>query len=78
MTTPNKLLNGFGMQSSRVLLSEKHLHVLSLTEQDMGVIIHALDVLTIAFSAEHDYKRVIITALDKISHELNHGEASKV
>lgn len=65
------LLPTFGMQSNRIMLSNKHYHTLELPEESMGVIIHALDVLEIAFSAEHQYRAAIIRARDLVRTELN-------
>lgn len=47
------------IQSSRILYSDRFLHDLRLTEQEIGVIAHGLHVLGAAFSMETDYLRLI-------------------
>ena len=58
------------MQSKRILLSEHHFHEVVLSEQSMGVICHALDVLAMAFSLEDDYRELIRRAADSVRSEL--------
>ena len=55
------------MESNRILYSDNHAHDLRLTEQDMGVIQHALTVLEIAFNLEPQYRACINQALRKVS-----------
>lgn len=49
----------YGMESHRILLSNRVHHKLELPEMSMGVICHALDVLAIAFSQEPQYRGLI-------------------
>ena len=59
-------LTGIGINSNRILLSDKHFHDVTLSEQSMGVIGHALDVLGEAFSLEPDYYELIQRAKDSV------------
>lgn len=43
------------MFSNRILLSDRHSHSLSLTEQEIGIVMHGLRVLWEAFSEETEY-----------------------
>ena len=60
------------MQSSRILWSDKYAHDVRLTEQEIGVILHALYALSAAFSMELDYLKLIEDVrrhLDKTTRE---------
>lgn len=62
------------MNSQRILLSDKHGHQVLLSEQEIGVALHALAVLRAAFDLEPDYAKVIDAARNKFSSTLT-GEA---
>lgn len=47
------------MESERILLSDKHFHDIRISEQTIGVITHALNVLATAFSLEPQYYQLI-------------------
>jgi len=51
------------MNSTRILLSDRHFHDLRLSEQQIGVAVHALVVLGTAFDEESDYLAVITDVL---------------
>jgi hypothetical protein len=61
------------MKSKRILLSEKFYHTIDLSEQSMGVIVHALTVLGQAFSLEPEYHQVI----DDAGKAINRAFASE-
>lgn len=58
------------MNSNRVLLSDKHGHALTLTEQEIGIALHALDVLCAAFDEEPEYAELIERLHEKLNGEL--------
>lgn len=47
------------MESNRILYSDTHCHHLLLSEQEMGIIQHALYTLKAAFALEAEYLRLI-------------------
>lgn len=49
----------YRMESKRILLSDKHWHKPELNEQQLGIIQHALYVLSHAFTAEESYCKLI-------------------
>lgn len=59
------------MQSSRILLSDRHGHALTLTQMEIGVAIHALHVLAVAFSLEPQYLKAIMDLHLRLSQTLN-------
>lgn len=59
-----------GMKSNRVLLSDKHSHNIKLTEQDLGITLHALRVLMHAFSEEGEYLDLIMAVDTKVREVL--------
>lgn len=59
------------MFSNRILLSDCYYHKLSLTEQEIGIAIHALHVLAVAFSLEPVYGDLIMKLHLKISKQLD-------
>lgn len=61
------------MHSSRILLSDRHYHPLSLTEQEIGIASHALSVLWEAFSEEPEYADKIFNLRAKLTKELQEG-----
>lgn len=58
------------MESNRILLSAAHVHTLTLSEQEIGVIIHALRVLEAAFDEEVKYRRLAAIARAVLAQEL--------
>lgn len=61
----------YSMQSNRVLLSDRHGHKLFLTEQEIGIAIHALHVLAVAFSPEPVYGDLVMKLHLKMSKQLD-------
>lgn len=59
------------MQSNRILLSDHYGHKLSLTQQEIGIAIHALHVLAVAFSLEPVYGDLIMKLHLKMSKQLD-------
>jgi hypothetical protein len=59
------------MESERILLSDQHFHSVLLSEQEIGIIIHALHVLELAFCAEPQYYRLIGLTRVLIANELD-------
>lgn len=60
----------YGMESKRILLSDKYFHTMDLSEETLGVIQHALYVLHHAFVAEPEYLKLIDKAAGIIAKEL--------
>jgi hypothetical protein len=58
------------MNSTRILLSDRHFHDLRLSERDISVIIHALVVLRAAFDEEPEYHKLIQNVLRKLRESL--------
>jgi L-fucose mutarotase/ribose pyranase (RbsD/FucU family) len=56
--------------SDRILLSDAHFHALTLSEQEIGIIVHALHVLETAFDEETEYRRLIGLIRASIADEL--------
>jgi|SRR5688572_19689083 len=56
------------MKSKRILLSDKVSHSITISEQQMGVICHALDTLAAAFSLEPEYEQIITNARTTVSN----------
>lgn len=52
----------YGMESKRIVLSDKIFHDVRLSEQSIGIIAHALAVLEKAFSEEPQYRLMIAAA----------------
>lgn len=59
------------MKSTRVLLSDRHAHTLTLTEQEIGVACHALEMLAAAFDSEFEYLKLIRALRDKLAETTN-------
>ncbi len=57
--------------SNRILLSSRHYHNVSLTEQEIGITMHALKVLWEAFSEEVEYADRISNLGMKLNLQLN-------
>lgn len=62
------------MNSQRILLSDKHGHQALLSEQEIGIALHALAVLRVAFDLESEYAKLIDCVRNKFSSTLT-GEA---
>jgi len=58
------------MNSTRILLSDRHFHDLRLSEMEIGVILHALTVLRAAFSEEKQYLRLVDDEIDRLQRQL--------
>lgn len=65
------------MKSNRILLSDRHAHTLTLTEMEIGVAIHALHVLAVAFSLEPQYLKAIMDLHLRLSQVLD-GKAEEL
>ena len=61
----------YGMESKRILLSDKHYHAMELSEETLGIIQHGLYVLHHAFIAEPEYLKLIDKAAGIITKELD-------
>lgn len=65
------------MRSSRVLLSDQHFHRLQLSEQQIGVLLHALEVLQAAFDQEPEYLTLINQQIDLLERQFGQGAVDK-
>ena len=61
-----KIKTDIGIESKRILYSDHHSHDLRLSEQDMGIIQHALAVLEVAYGLEPQYRGYINQAQRRI------------
>lgn len=61
----------YGMESKRILLSNNFYHSVDLTEQSIGVILHALLVLSVAFAEEPEYLAIIQTTYTYLGDKLD-------
>lgn len=58
------------MFSNRILLSDRHYHKLSLSEQEIGIAMHGLRVLWEVFSEEDEYADKITNLGMKLNLQL--------
>jgi hypothetical protein len=65
------------MQSSRILLSDRHFHQLQLSEQQVGVVIHALTVLKTAYDEEPQYAALLDNVLVHLRWSLEQSASTK-
>jgi hypothetical protein len=59
------------MQSTRILLSDRHFHDLRLSEMEIGVIIDALLPLACASDEDKDYRTLLSATADKLRRTLD-------